>query len=151
MGVRRCLKVAKECGVDLAICSNKPQHLVNKMLNELSLAPFFKMVIGSSENFSKKSNPVMLEHIIMSLKYSAQQAILIGDTTVDQQLSVNAAVDFVFFSSGYDDGVNEDAAFWRFSNFDEMTEKSTLPMIFRLIFLFNFVQNYSLAEGESLW
>ncbi|WP_196221716.1 HAD family hydrolase [Sphingobium sp. CAP-1] len=45
-GVAECLKRLHDMGLKLAICSNKPQMLCDKVLADTGLAPYFRVVVG---------------------------------------------------------------------------------------------------------
>ena len=53
------------------------------------------------------------QNIIQCLDYFGvknSQAIMVGDSTVDQELARNASISFVHYEHGYDDGVRKDLA-----------------------------------------
>ncbi len=93
-------------GFKLAICSNKPEFLCNKVLMETGLIDYFSIVVGGDTVENSKPNPEPLEFILLNLGISANVAVFVGDSSVDQDASIAAHIPFIFFSKGYDDGVD---------------------------------------------
>jgi phosphoglycolate phosphatase len=95
----------------LAICTNKPRNLVEKILFELSLEKYFEFVIAGGDLATQKPHPSNLLECLKHFGCSPDSTIMVGDSTVDQRLANNCGVPFVFFRPGYDDGVDPQKAF----------------------------------------
>jgi phosphoglycolate phosphatase len=109
---RETLQALENAGFGLAICSNKPQALCEKILHETDLARYFSCIVGFGRTALPKPDRAPLDFALNALQVSAQHAVLVGDSTVDQAAAKAAQLRFVFFSGGYDDGVQADQA-WR--------------------------------------
>jgi phosphoglycolate phosphatase len=56
-GVRETLEALAAAGVGMAICSNKPQFLCERILSELDLARYFVAIVGSAPGRARKPAP----------------------------------------------------------------------------------------------
>jgi phosphoglycolate phosphatase len=104
-GVKEVLSELSDQGYQLAICTNKPRGLAEKALKETQLHSFFAYLNAGDDLLHKKPHP---ENILSCLSYfglSPQEAILVGDSKVDQALAMAAKVAFVQYLPGYDDGI----------------------------------------------
>jgi len=109
-GVIDCLDYLKQENYYLAICTNKPRKLAEKVLNETGLSRFFGYINAGGDLPIKKPHE---QNIIQCLEYFGvqnSQAIMVGDSTVDQELASNASISFVHYEHGYNDGVRKDLA-----------------------------------------
>ena len=90
----------------LAICTNKPRKLAEKVLAELGIARFFPFMNAGGDFPNKKP---AIENVYSCLQYFSvepHEAIYVGDSRVDQQLALKADIPFVHYRAGYDDGVD---------------------------------------------
>lgn len=104
-GVKETLDTLKSQNIGMAICSNKPEHLAQKVLIETGLRGYFHSVIGGDTTIRTKPHRDPLDLSLKHFTALPSAAILVGDSSVDQRTAQAAAIPFVFFSSGYDDGV----------------------------------------------
>jgi 2-phosphoglycolate phosphatase len=104
--VRDTIVALSSAGVLLAVCSNKPEHLCRKILDETALAGFFGAIVGGDTALSPKPARDPLDYALNKMGADASRAIFVGDSTVDQRTASACGVPFVFFASGYDDGVD---------------------------------------------
>ncbi len=104
--VEQTLIELKVLGVDLGICSNKPIYLCKKVLGDLNLDGYFSCVVGGGSASSSKPSREPVDLALSMLGHSHCDALLVGDSTVDQGASKNSGLPFIFFSGGYDDGVD---------------------------------------------
>jgi phosphoglycolate phosphatase len=81
------------------IVSNKPQFILNKILNEIELSNFFVEVSGSG---IKNSNKVTrLNSILNSYKIDFLDCIVVGDSMSDFEMALQNKCDFVYAKYGY--------------------------------------------------
>ena len=104
-GASATLAALHGAGWRLAVCSNKPEVLCRKALQELGLARYFGSVVGGDTAPFPKPHAAPLQHALAELQVAAPRALLVGDSTVDQQAAAAAGLPFIFFTGGYDDGV----------------------------------------------
>ena len=75
-----------------AICSNKPEIFVRKILESLDGLQHFQAIIGGDSVKTKKPRPEGLDLILKKLKVSPDEAVLIGDSPVDIETGKRAGV-----------------------------------------------------------
>ena len=63
-----------------------------------------------------------LDLALSQIGIKAASAIYVGDSTVDQKSAYACGLRFVFFASGYDDGVNVSDAFARIDDIAEVKD-----------------------------
>ena len=90
-----------------AICSNKPEGFIHRILESLNGLHYFDMVIGGDSMNSKKPNPEGLNFILQRLNISADEALLVGDSPVDIETGRRAGVYtcIVNFGLGFPDEI----------------------------------------------
>jgi phosphoglycolate phosphatase len=74
----------------MAILTNKPVRVSNRILEELGLAKYFRAVYGGNSFETKKPNPHGAHTILREFGAAPAEAILIGDSEVDVQTARNA-------------------------------------------------------------
>lgn len=125
-GAHSTLEQLSQRGVRLAICSNKPEHLCRKVLHETGLGRYFDAIIGGDTTPRGKPDPAPLLAAMAAIGAQPATTLMIGDSTVDQKTAAAAKVGFVFYSAGYDDGVDRDAA---------VASIAALPALLHLAFI----------------
>jgi phosphoglycolate phosphatase len=104
-GIQDVLNDFLSAGYRLAVCTNKPRALAEKVLKETKLNDFFGFINAGGDLPHKKPHPDTLLSCLSFFDVDARDAVLVGDSTVDQQLGKAANVAFVQFLPGYDDGI----------------------------------------------
>lgn len=108
-GVFVCLEYLRTKGYQLAICTNKPRRLAEKILNETDLNIFFEFINAGGDLPTKKPSKNNAQVCLDYFGVTAQAALIVGDSSVDQELAKAVDVPFVFYTHGYDDGVNKES------------------------------------------
>lgn len=96
-----CLEALRASNATLAVCTNKAQHLAERVLEGLDLDRYFAATIGGDALPIKKPDGA---HILETIKQSggqANRAIMIGDSQTDEKAARDAGLPFVFVSFGY--------------------------------------------------
>jgi phosphoglycolate phosphatase len=106
-GVISTIETLASKGKLIALCSNKPETLCCKIIHEMGLADLFSIIVGGDSVKKPKPNPEPLYHILKSFSGTARSSVFIGDSTIDLKASKAASIPFVFFSKGYDDGLDK--------------------------------------------
>lgn len=104
-GIKECLQDFLKSGYHLAVCTNKPRALAEKVLKETKLDDFFGYINAGGDLPYKKPHPQTLLSCLSFFGVGVDEAILVGDSTVDQRLSKATEVAFVQYLPGYDDGI----------------------------------------------
>lgn len=100
-GVADGLIQLREAGYQLAICSNKPQHLCEKVLADTGLIDHFAVVVGSGHGLQPKPAPDLLDKTLEMLGHSAKDCQFVGDSELDHEIAVQAGMPFHFLTYGY--------------------------------------------------
>jgi len=116
------LSILKKRGYELGICTNKPQNLCANVLRDTELECFFSCVVAGQPSLKPKPHhePVCLA--ISNMGADASTTILIGDSTADQRAAHSAGIPFIFFASGYNEGVIEEQALASIINMIELLD-----------------------------
>ncbi len=82
-GVRETLAALHAAGIGLAICSNKPQFLCEKILGDLGLTQHFRAIVGSAPDRPRKPAPDCAELALAALAGNVTDTLYCGDSTID--------------------------------------------------------------------
>ncbi|WP_164852722.1 HAD family hydrolase [Novosphingobium umbonatum] len=91
----------KADGHKLAICSNKPQNLVDNVLRDTGLAPLFTSVVGSRPDVKPKPAPDLLDLVLAQTGAAPRDCLFIGDSEIDHEVAEKAGMPFLFLTHGY--------------------------------------------------
>ncbi|OEJ69557.1 HAD family hydrolase [Magnetovibrio blakemorei] len=105
------LSVLKDRGIQLGICTNKPQNLCDNVLRDTELERFFSYVIAGRAQLQPKPHHESISLAMSDMDADTTTTVLVGDSTADQRAAQSANIPFIFFAAGYDDGVDENQAF----------------------------------------
>ncbi|MFS0735458.1 HAD hydrolase-like protein [Sphingomonas sp. 1P06PA] len=100
-GVARGLRRMQDSGFVLSICSNKPQILCEKVLEDTGLADHFALVVGGQAGLRPKPAPDLLDAVLTGLGADSDQCLFVGDSELDHKIAADAAIPFHFLSYGY--------------------------------------------------
>lgn len=100
-GVHEALKVLKDSGLGLAICSNKPQFLCEKILAELGLAKHFAAIVGSAPGRNRKPDPEAAHLALAGLGGTPHDTLYCGDSQVDLDTARAAGMAVALVEWGY--------------------------------------------------
>ena len=98
-GVPALLEKLKADGHRLGVCTNKPEEPARLVLNLLGLEPFFDVVVGGDSLPEKKPHPAPL--ILAFDRLGIGPRLYVGDSEVDAEVALAAAVRFAIYSQGY--------------------------------------------------
>jgi len=88
-GVREMLDDLAQQGYFLAVATGKSRVGLNRALNTTKLLTRFDATRCADETFSKP-HPAMLQELTRELGQEMQRTLMIGDTTHDLQMAINA-------------------------------------------------------------
>jgi 2-phosphoglycolate phosphatase len=102
-GVYDTLQTLHQRGLRLAVCSNKPVAFTKELLVILAIKDFFSVVLGPEDAGLPKPAPNMLLTALARLQVRADEALYIGDMTVDIQTARAAGVTVWIVPTGSDE------------------------------------------------
>ncbi len=112
-------------GVQVAMVTNKPQHLAEKLLGELGLRHRFACLIGGNGGYPLKPAPDAL--LAMVAQLGGGRAAYVGDTTFDTGAAQAAGLPCVAVSFGFNDApVHELGADAVIDHFDQLIPALTI-------------------------
>jgi phosphoglycolate phosphatase len=88
-GVREMLAELSQQGYFLAVATGKSRVGLNRALNSADLLSAFDATRCADETFSKP-HPAMLQELTRELGQDIRRTVMIGDTTHDLQMAINA-------------------------------------------------------------
>lgn len=100
-GVADALGALRRAGIGMAICSNKPQVLCEKILGDLGLADHFSAIVGSAPDRARKPAPESALLALASLEGDAAQTLYCGDSAIDIATARAAGMPCVLVEWGY--------------------------------------------------
>jgi phosphoglycolate phosphatase len=100
-GVAETLTRLDDAGVRLAICSNKPQDLCEKILIDLGIDQHFAAIVGSTPGRPKKPAPDAAMLALALLEASPCNTLYCGDSTVDLATAEAVGVPMILVDWGY--------------------------------------------------
>jgi phosphoglycolate phosphatase len=98
-GVESVLQSLKESGHSLAIATGKSRRGLNRVLESSTLQQYFFYSRCADETKSKP-HPLMLIELLTETGIEASAAVMIGDTTYDINMAVNAGIKSIGVSYG---------------------------------------------------
>lgn len=104
-GVPETLRGLAAAGIGMAICSNKPQALCEKILGDLGLSRYFSAIIGSRCDLPKKPAPDAVRLALEALGADVASALYVGDSMIDVATARAADLPVALVPWGY--GVTE--------------------------------------------
>lgn len=94
VGVDEMLIQLKQAGYQLAVATGKSRNGLDKAMQGTGLEDFFHVTKCADETASKP-NPDMLDEIIKEMDVAKDRVLMIGDSTHDMQMAINAGVSSV--------------------------------------------------------
>ena len=119
-GVSDGLRALLRLGIRVAICSNKPQSLCDKIVADLALTSYCPIVVGSLAGVPLKPAADLAQLALAQLGAAPGECLFVGDSEVDRQTAVNAGIPFLFVTYGYAEPGATIDALARFDRFDEL-------------------------------
>jgi len=112
----------KARGVKLGVCTNKPENLCANVLKDTALEHFFECIVAAGPAINPKPHPQPVHLAMADLGADVATTVLVGDSTTDQGAARSAGIPFIFFASGYNDGVLEDLALASIESMSELLD-----------------------------
>lgn len=100
-GVPETLAALEAAGIGMAICSNKPQFLCDRILGELGLARHFGAIVGSTPDRPRKPDPHSAILAMEGLGGTRANTLYCGDSAIDCATARAAGLEPVLVAWGY--------------------------------------------------
>jgi phosphoglycolate phosphatase len=100
-GVLETLNALRHKGFRLAVVTNKPVFATKKILEALSLAEFFPVIVGGDSLPMRKPDPAQLFEAAQQLGVNVDQTLMVGDNIHDVEAAHAAGMRCVAVSYGY--------------------------------------------------
>jgi phosphoglycolate phosphatase len=102
-GAAEAVAALKQLGLRIGVCSNKPVAFTRSLLDSLNLAPYLDEVLGPEDVARPKPAPDMLREALTRLGITADEALYVGDMTVDIETARQAGVRVWIVPTGSDE------------------------------------------------
>jgi len=99
-GAEALLKKLREKKYHLAIATNRPRYSTDVILDHLQITDMFEMTLCGDELTNLKPHPEILERILTKFDVPPQEALYVGDMTIDVQTGQAAGVKTVAVVTG---------------------------------------------------
>ena len=120
-GVSSILRQLDADGIAMAVCTNKPQALAERVIQGVGLAPYIRAVIGGDPSMPPKPHPNSLLLALNRVNASLGDTAYVGDSEIDAAAAAAARLPFVLATFGYSSrDVHEIACMARFDGFEEL-------------------------------
>ena len=107
-GITDVLRINTEKGIINAVATNKPDYLTEKLLRELKVDSYFKVLIGSNpDKFTKKED--MIAECMTITGIPSDKVLYVGDTLHDSVAAAKNSIDFIGVSYGFGFNDGDDA------------------------------------------
>ena len=100
-GVMNTLNYFYNKKIPMGICTNKRQFVTEKLIKQMSLDKFFKVIIGAQDNIPLKPNPDMILLTIDQFKSNDGTFFMVGDTSNDIDAAKSANIQSIAVNGGY--------------------------------------------------
>lgn len=101
-GVKSTLEALKDHGINMAVATGKSRNGLTKALESSGLGHFFDIERCADETRSKP-HPMMLEQIVEFYDCSPADMLMVGDTSYDMEMALQAGMPAVGVSYGVHD------------------------------------------------
>ena len=85
----------------IGLCTNKKQHLTEKILKDFKIEKYFDFILGSSANLKLKPDNEMLDFSLKKLNCSPIHSVMVGDSGNDITPAKELGMTSVFVTYGY--------------------------------------------------
>lgn len=99
-GTKSLLAALHAQGYTLAIASNRPTRFTLEILKVLDMRPYFRIVLCADRLPKGKPDPQILWTILKRLKVERDQALFVGDMTIDVETGNRAGVKTIAVTTG---------------------------------------------------
>lgn len=105
-GVREGMEQLQAAGFELACITNKAEAFTRPLLQDLSLADYFKLVLSGDSLPQRKPDPLPLLHACEIFGVTPAQGVLVGDSANDTEAARAAGMPVICVTYGYNRGLD---------------------------------------------
>jgi phosphoglycolate phosphatase len=91
-GITETLEVLQKKGITLAVLTNKPDEINNRLMSELFRPGLFARMQGDTGRMPLKPNPTALLRMMMELSRTPRECVYVGDTPGDMRTAERAGI-----------------------------------------------------------
>lgn len=92
---------AKRAGIKLFIHSNKPDILLQILVDDLNLREYFLEIKGENGGFRRKPDIEFIKYLENKYQLNLDEGVYVGDSIVDLETAKNAKIKSIIFKDGY--------------------------------------------------
>ena len=100
-GITQLLLQLQQCGLKLAVASNKYQAATTELVKHYFPQIAFSAVLGQREGLPTKPDPLFVQEILTQTGVCPADTLYVGDSDVDMQTAHNAGVDACAVTWGF--------------------------------------------------
>ena len=89
--------------IPMSVCTNKRQLVTEKLLGQMNIDHYFKVIVGAQDGIKLKPNKEMVDLVISNLNLDDFSYFMVGDTANDIEAARSAGIKSIFVSGGYTD------------------------------------------------
>jgi len=100
-GVRPALDRLRAAGLKLAVCTNKPRRLSNRLFEQLKMSHYFDAVLGGDSLPVRKPHADHILGTLEAIGVASDRAVMVGDSANDLYVARNAGIPVILVTFGY--------------------------------------------------
>ena len=85
----------------MGICTNKRQYVTEKLIKQMNLKKFFRVIVGAKDNVPLKPKPDMVLLTMSRLNSTNNTFYMVGDTSNDIDAAKSANIKSIAIAGGY--------------------------------------------------
>ncbi|MCC7202864.1 MAG: HAD-IA family hydrolase [Nitrospirae bacterium] len=100
-GVMETIEYFSQRDTIMAVVTNKPAKFSEKILTELGIIKYFRMVLGGDSVTNRKPDPEPLEKVISYTGVERERSLIVGDSPVDCEAGKKAGIATIGVEYGF--------------------------------------------------
>ena len=101
LGVKECLSAISRLAYPMAVITNKLERFAKKILQQLNLQNYFKIILGGDSLEEKKPSALPLLHVAQAFQIEPASLLMVGDSLNDLKAAAAAGSPCIGVSYGY--------------------------------------------------